>query len=314
MFAVAEFGSTSRDSADKHSDRDLLVVCEASSRHRLYQRYSAEGFSVSALTPTQLKHMQRRGSLFVQHLKREARILIDVDSELKIWLGQCALVQPSDSELERCKATIEFIAAWPDDMRLTGWQADFLYCVSRDLLIKWLATKGVLAFGLEDLEPALRGVRQDGFGCLDNLSVLRRAKAAYRTSKPIPAGTSLAIRSWLAELAPAFSMDLPTVSADRPETLLASLQNKSFSSSYELLRSLEVAYVIARSHGLLHPQHADLMKHITSPNAYGSTQMRKSKVIEQFLSDILSLLDDKALHPLADGVHGLSSRESKHHM
>lgn len=82
MYAIAEFGSTSRCTADKYSDRDLLVVCKKEFQSILYGRYSNNGYSVSLLTPEQLYYMKKRGALFIQHLKIEAKILVDADGQL----------------------------------------------------------------------------------------------------------------------------------------------------------------------------------------------------------------------------------------
>lgn len=48
----------------------------------------------------------------------------------------------------------------------------------------------------------------------------------------------------------------------------------------------------------LHMKLLDDINHHTNPNAYGSSQAGKRKVIEGYLNDILSLLTNKTAGPL----------------
>jgi len=148
MFALALFGSVSRKTDDLHSDRDLLIVCNSKLRYELHNKYCEQGYSVSTMTGKQLACMNENGSLFIQHLKSEAQIFFDRDGELHKFLSNCELVPPTSLELQRCKATLQFIASCPDTLSLSAWKADFLYCISRDYLIKEIAKTNKLAFGL----------------------------------------------------------------------------------------------------------------------------------------------------------------------
>ena len=299
MFAIVEFGSTTRCSHDRHSDRDLLVVSEKKSGWKFAKKYQKLGYSVTLLSPVQLIFMQSHGSLFIQHLKHESRTILDTNSEFCSWLESCAFIAPSRKEIQRCISTVEFISSWPSDTRLIGWQADFLYCVSRDLLIKWLAVRDKLAFGLEDLEPALLALNNNRFGSLANLRLLRKLKATYRSKRMISNDTSRTIDSWLSELSSAFGINLPAKQLSSTEEFVTGLVNRSFSSSYELLRTVEAAYHIARSHGYIHPEHEKLMKHIRNPNAYGSSQSRKRIVIERYLQEIIDIMANNGLKQLS---------------
>ena len=308
MFAIAEFESICRGRSDEHSDRDLLVVCDSDQRYRLVDRYKSEGYSVCALSPSQLLYMQQRGSLFVQHVRHEGRIRLDLDGAFSRWLNSCALIPPAKTEIQRCRATIEFISTWPDDPRIEGWRADFLYCVSRDLLIKSLAGCGILAFGLEDLEKGLGSIWRANFGGLANLAGLREAKVAYRDGRPVPNGTSITIAAWLKELTELFRLSSPNPLDSQAEVLIHNLATRNFSSNYERLRSLEVAYLVARCNNITHAQHTLLMKHITSPNGYSSSQAGKRGVIERYLSEVLEMLANQSLEPTRDSLSIKSGR------
>lgn len=256
----------------------------------MYERFNNKGFSVSILTPEQLIYMKRRGSLFLQHLKVEAKILIDSDGLLTRFLSSCELVPPSTAELSKCKDTIKFISSWPDSISLTAWKSDFLYCISRDLLIKTLATKGVLAFGLEDLEREAGlhyGISEEEF---KSLHTLRKIKAAYRSNSELPHKMVATVNAWLITVKEAFDtahIDTHKVSV---EEKIKHLKNRQFNSPYERLRSLEAAYLIARSNNLWHTDHDLLMKHILSPNRYCSSQIRKTPHINKYLRDVIDLL------------------------
>jgi len=290
MYAIAEFGSTSRSTSDKYSDRDLLVVCNKDKQSMLYERFSNKGFSVSVLNPEQLMYMKQRGSLFLQHLRAEAKILIDSDGRLARFLNSCELVPPSVTELRKCKGTIKFISSWSDSITLSAWKSDFLYCISRDLLIKTLATKGVVVFGLEDLEREVGlhyGVSKEEF---ENLRALRKIKAAYRSNNELPHEMVENANAWLITLRHTFDAPLIDASMESLESKVKHLKDRQFNSAYERLRSLEAVYLIARSNNLRHPDHDLLMKHILSPNRYGSSQNRKTSQINKYLCDVIDLL------------------------
>jgi len=298
MFAIAEFGSISRSTSDQFSDRDLLIICSNNSRSKLYASYSEKGYSVTLLYPSQLLHMQKQGSLFIQHLKKEANILIDSDCKLSRFLCSCELTPPSPREIERCTESVRFISGWNSSLELSAWKADFLFCISRDLLIKSLATKNIIAFGLESLEVAVAryfGITESDF---HYLHILREAKAAYRSNRTIPANTIQAINIWLGVLGEAFSIELDSVN-DSPELGedFSALKSRKYNSPYERLRSLEGVYLIARANGLTHTDHDLIIKHITSPNLYGSSQVRKSHIIQNYLHDVVALLANNHIQP-----------------
>lgn len=294
MFAVAEFGSVVRKTNDIYSDRDLLIVSERLFHKALRLLYEAAGYTVSILTPNQLSAMQRRGSLFIQHLKLESTILFDEQGRFQSWLNDCEMVVPTDDEMARCSASLEFLYNWPNDPRLTGWKADVAYCVSRDFFIKYLARKSKLAFGIDDIEKALMDLGFLQISDFQLFSRLREFKALYRTGKDLPFDSESLLDTFFENLASRLGLLKKGSEPDTIESYIISLNKRNFNSTYEKLRSLEAAYLIVRSQGKYHPQDQILMKIITAPNAYGSAQIRKKKEIREYLLDVISILADQS--------------------
>lgn len=76
--SVCIFGSAARGTSDSISDRDVLIVTRSSWRRRQLTRiWVGRGWSVAAYSPNRIQTMALRGSLFVQHLKREGIIILD---------------------------------------------------------------------------------------------------------------------------------------------------------------------------------------------------------------------------------------------
>jgi len=182
MYSIAKFGSGTRQENDIYSDSDLLVVCPASHRKKLYKKYTDQGFSVTLLSPSQLEYMQKKNSLFLQHLKRDAQIIVDDNSKLRRFLDGCAFIPPEYAEIMRCENTIQYIASLPNTLSTSAWKADFLYCISRDYLVKKLARENILAFGFKDIYKYSVENFNISKDELIEFSKLRKAKAAYRNT------------------------------------------------------------------------------------------------------------------------------------
>jgi len=292
MFAVAEFGSRYRKTADSLSDKDLLVVCPERFRRKLYARYSDLGYSVTLLSKKQLERMQACGSLFIQHLKLESAIQIDAGSQLRTFLETCDLKEPNSEEIDKCKSTLKFISAWPKDPILSAWKSDFLFCASRDYLIKVLARKRQLAFGLEDIER--RATRLFGMTAKEfaDLYSLREGKAAYRGTAHISDELPVITIRWLNTLHRRFGIPLPRGWPLCVPIEYNALVTRVYSSTYERLRSLEAVYLVACHSGAFHPEHDRLMKHIVQPNLYRSCQHSRVKTLQKFLFEVTNLVSE----------------------
>lgn len=179
--SIALFGSRARGDYDDLSDTDLLLVGD-----RLINRennnLALQGFSVSSFTWTQLDAMASCGSLFIQHLKQEARIISDANNRLTSLLEAFQPERDQRSRIFENRALFELTAGTPNNVRTLGWAFDVLavavrnhavllaaqdetYLFSHHNLIRWLTSK----FGLASSEASL-------------LASLRPLKMEYRTS------------------------------------------------------------------------------------------------------------------------------------
>ena len=284
MFAIVEFGSLTRKEEDPYSDRDLLIICPPELRKDYLNRYEKEGYSVSLLTENQLFFMKKKGALFLQHLKLESRVIVDSGLEYSSFINTCNLVKPNLKEIELCKKSIENLSAWPNTPSLSAWKADFLFCLSRDYLIKRLALEGEVAFGLKDIERIANNIFNLKKEDFISLSVLRKVKAAYRSDYQFPENFETKMQHWLMALNQAF--DFKNLVYSNEEIDVSRIVPHDFNTPYEQLRTLEALYLIARDLGCSHPKHQLIMNLIQKPNFYGSAKKANQLAIRQFLNEI----------------------------
>lgn len=293
MFAIVEFGSLTRKEDDPFSDRDLLIVCPSEYRKDYLNRYEKDGYSVSILTERQLFFMKEKGALFLQHLSLESKVIVDSDFEFTSFINTCKLVKPNLTELDTCQKSIEYLSAWPNSTELSAWKADFLFCLSRDYLIKRLAMEGAVAFGLKDIERIAKDIfmlRKDDFMFL---SILRKVKAAYRSDCQFPGEFEIATKQWLMALNRAF--DFQNVVDSYKKINVREIIPHKFHTPYEQLRTLEGLYLIARNMGYSHSKHQLIMNLIQRPNFYGSAKKVNQEAIRKILNEVELLIINKAM-------------------
>lgn len=282
MFAVAEFGSVCRNTSDIYSDNDILVICDKKFSKYYYDRYHRRGYSVSTFSIKQLYAMKNSGSLFLQHLKLESKILIDKNSDFKNFLNSCSLVAPSEKEIHNCKKTIQNLISWPNYPIFLGWKSDFLYGTSRDFLIKFLAKNGIIAFGIDEIISelcALLSLENDHFKCL---KALRHFKSAYRTGIDFPSNEAMTkvIESWVKLLQNIFGFEC------QAQEYYLNIKDMVFSSNYERLRYLEIIYMYLVNTGFQHVKHIEITNLILKPNLYQSLRSNKTKLIMNYLGEL----------------------------
>ncbi len=291
MFAIVEFGSLTRKENDPYSDRDLLIICPRELRKDYFNRYEKDGYSVSLLTEEQLFFMKKQGALFLQHLKFESRVIVDSELKYSSFIKACGLVKPNLKEIEVCQKSIEYLSFWPSIPSLSALKADFLFCLSRDYLIKRLAFEGEIAFGLKDIERISKNIftlREEEF---EFLSTLRKVKAAYRSYYSFPEKIEETIQNWLMALNKAFNFK-NNISCNKKIDISRFIPHE-FNTPYEQLRTLEAIYLMARNMGYIHPKHQLIINWIQKPNFYGSAKKINQEAIRQILKEIEVLIANK---------------------
>ncbi len=297
MYAIARFGSTCRADTDRLSDRDLLIVCPPRRKISLLKKYKQQNYSVSFFSEGQLKKMQGKGSLFLQHLKSESHVIADAGGEFRRFIDSCRLIPPQISELIQCEVALRTVLTWPNDPRTDSWKADWLYCLVRDYLVKRLAVEGSLAFGISDISNA--SIKK--WGLLDSqlrcLAELRLNKALYRGNARVGKFES-GLFSEVKCLLEAIGFIGQDAAFEYP-VLLQSL-DRALNTNYQWLRALEGIYILAVSAGYTHPSHKKLMKLIQHPNMYHSSSRRMHGKVRRYFSDIIcAVTANKAMQPAA---------------
>jgi len=135
-YSISIFGSSLGPNFDKYSDKDLLMVSDSySTLAELKKKYESEGYSVSTYTYKKLKYLSEKGSLFVQHLKVESKILIDYKDLLKSILDNHKEIQPSNEQIYDSIEYFNFLRIIPDSVIGYAWFCDCFYVGIRNYLI-----------------------------------------------------------------------------------------------------------------------------------------------------------------------------------
>lgn len=177
-YSIAIFGSSLRPNFDKYSDKDLLIVSNSYSiSNKLKIKYEQEGHSVSTYTYKKLKYLSEKGSLFVQHLKIESKILYDYKGWLSDILENHKEHQPS---LEQIKESVDFfdlLINIPDSKIGYAWFCDCYYVGIRNyLILKSAESKNYRFSFLNLLGDLLKSetINSNDFEILRQLRVLKK--------------------------------------------------------------------------------------------------------------------------------------------
>ena len=278
--SVCVFGSTARNSTDCLSDRDVLIVCDDSSRrNQIRGSWRRNGWSVATYSPSRLLKMIAAKSLFIQHLKDEGIIVEDRGS----WL-QDKLSEAQKKHSYEMDANLSVLLALPierfNSESLIGetlLAADLAYVATRNFGICYLANKEKSVFDYDEIVECLRIEFELSLAETRILKFLRPAKTAYREKIDcLPqSGTIDDLRRVLSK----FFVHRPLSRID------TCMPTRWLGGGYSTLRDLE-ALIVTRLGRL--PTNIELennrlqtvWKWINNPRAY-SWQIRNSE-IEQF--------------------------------
>ncbi len=181
--SVCVFGSSARGSSDSLSDRDLLVISDSSIRRRqLAELWSMQNWSVASYTPARFNSLVQSGSLFVQHLRHEGKIVRDTGNWLRRHLAKA---RPKESySLDAANSVL--LAAPVERFEIDAPIAhsllatDVSYVAVRNFGICHLADKGSLSFDYSKIVEAIGKDLHLNRSEVSLLSSLRKGKVAYR--------------------------------------------------------------------------------------------------------------------------------------
>jgi predicted nucleotidyltransferase len=180
-YSIAIYGSSTRENFDKYSDKDILIVAESYKNIKtLKLEYENQGFSVSAYTYSKLNFMSLSGSLFIDHLVKESKILIDYDQKFDLILKNHISKKPSFKEFQDNKNYFKILEFVPNSKKGFGWFCDCLYIGFRNYLILNSAEKNNFNFSYLNLLEELKNDSLINENEVEILRELRVIKRNYR--------------------------------------------------------------------------------------------------------------------------------------
>lgn len=240
----AVFGSSSRGDSDALSDQDMLIVDNEVATLSARQKFlEAKGWSVASYTFIKLDFLSRKGSLFIQHLKDEAKILRDVDEGLSSTLMAFRPKESYQSEIAENSGLAQLVTMWPNTGAGALWAADVLYVFVRNFGILYLAEKKRYVFSYA---AVLEGLAEDGvieFASVSKLLKLRFAKSLHRSHQRISLSAASDIIGAAIETLPDEWFPKQTRPISPREAILRSHVLGPSSPAYHRLRNLERAYI-----------------------------------------------------------------------
>ena len=161
--AFAIFGSEARGDNDIFSDRDLLIVSEDETRLREMKcKYESIGWSCTAYSWSRLQQAADQGSLFVQHLKQESKILSDPSDRLADLLAQYSTKANYKRESNGAASLLgTLVQHLPRCDAGPMWTLDVLSVGFRSLAVANLADNGIYAFANSGI---INGLTRNRYG------------------------------------------------------------------------------------------------------------------------------------------------------
>ena len=295
--SLALFGSAARGDHDLFSDRDLLIVMDDQTALRsLKAHYDSIGWSCTAYSWTRLQHAANQGSLFVQHLKQEAKIIRDPSDRLAALLDRYSTRSSYKREAEGAASLlVDLTQQLPLCDAGPMWTMDVLSVGFRSLAVAKLADYGIYSFANTDILDGLIRIGLVRESEAYQLQPLRQFKSLYRhgfMDKRVSWRTTYDLLRLIDRV---FALGFSTGRAgtrDILELALADSNNARWSSDwYVRCRRIESALLMLKprqheqgSQFIKHRQ--DLFKIVKSPNSYASHFTRGHAATQRKLSDL----------------------------
>lgn len=180
-YSIAIYGSSTRENFDKYSDKDILIVSEKYENiKKLRTEYENQGFSVSTYTYSKLNFMSLNGSLFIDHLVKESKILIDYNQKFRSILKNHISKKPNSKDFQDNKNYFKMLEFVPNSNKGFGWFSDCLYIGFRNYLILKSAEKNNFNFSYLALLEELKNENIIAENEIEILRELRVVKRNYR--------------------------------------------------------------------------------------------------------------------------------------
>lgn len=281
MFAIVIFGSQVSGGSDDKSDHDLLIICEGSSKKSLIEKYSKIGYSVSAYTSKQLEFMQKKGSLFIQHLRFESKILFDKDGEFKRFIEGCPFIRPTPKEINQSRESILNAIQSPKDRILLDWKADYLFVLSRDYFVKYFARNNDLIFNIKRLSTEISKAFNLSIDEINIFLRLREYKSNYRNGDINQGSIAKDVEEWISILSKIIGLSGWTV--HKRDQYISCLEQHEFKSTYDLLRYIESLRILFPEITFSSDTEKRVHKVIICPNHYSSTSASSKSFLINYL-------------------------------
>jgi hypothetical protein len=239
----AIFGSAARGDLDDFSDRDILIVDDDIQVLRSRRcELESQGWSVASYTFRKLINLARRGALFIQHLKCEARIVCDRDGRLASIVGCFQVKESYQLDLISNSDLSSLISTRPSSNLGLMWTADVLYVAVRNFGILYLANLGIYRFALAEILSELTRLNVISDGVEESLRRLREIKSVYRLGGPEPVRLQCTIGIALSGL-PSLYFPVSSQPVSHAAIVAETLSESGNLSTYVLLRRFEKCLV-----------------------------------------------------------------------
>ena len=298
--SLALFGSAARRDHDGFSDWDLLVVMDDETALRsLKAHYDSNGWSCSAYSWRRLQQAANQGSLFVQHLKQEAKIIRDPFDRLA---GLLDMYNPRSTYKREAEGAASLLGELTQQLPLCGagpmWTLDVLSVGFRSLAVAKLADHGIYSFSNTDI---LNGLMRTGLirqSEAYQLRPLRQFKSLYRRGLLDKRANWSTVHDMVGLIDRVFVLGFSTgwvATRDILELALADDKNVRWSSDwYVRCRRIESALLMLkpRHHKLSHDfieRRQGLLKIVKSPNSYASHFTRGHVETQRSLAELAAI-------------------------
>jgi hypothetical protein len=164
IIGIIEFGSTARNDADQHSDKDIFAVVEDADadvldelRALVATEYGTVPSSVACYSSSSFDQMIARGSLFTWHLRLEGRILSDPDDIFSEAFENLCRYAAFETDLARFKDIYtDTLEAFMYASTLDMFERHVLFVVARNVCMLLTARRNRPTFGRRTVIPAAR--------------------------------------------------------------------------------------------------------------------------------------------------------------